>query len=84
MIALSSILGCRLPRPVKAGVGLQRIMQMRSLVTFIVLLCLILLASISVYSQDTKNAGGLTLRGRILKVELTRKESDYGGGDENH
>ena len=56
-------------------------MKMRSLVTFILLLGLLLLASISIYAQDTKNAGRLTLRGRILKVELTRKETNYVDGE---
>lgn len=54
---------------------------MKNLATLILIASSMLLASFSVSAQDAENTGGLTLRGRILSVELNRKDKNYVDGE---
>src|SRR5687768_3130376 len=56
-------------------------MKKKSPVSLILMGGLILLAPFSIYAQHTKHTGGLALRGRVLKVELTRKDKHYVDGE---
>src|ERR1051325_3791542 len=50
---------------------------MKSLINLSSLSGLILLAPLSSYAQDAKGLDGLTLRGQVLSIELTRKDKNY-------